>query len=62
MTNYASNTRNYYLRMPRELHDQAMMSSLLNRRTLKDEILLALTEHLQRQKAQVEAEEKVVVS
>jgi len=52
MTNQLSDIRNYYLRMPKELHDKVMMISLLNRRTLKEEILLALEEHVEKQEEQ----------
>lgn len=61
MTN-SSDTCSYFLRMPRKLHDRARICGVLQGRTLKDVILVALTEHLEKQKKQIEAAEKEVVS
>jgi hypothetical protein len=61
-TNFASDTRSYYLRMPRKLHDKAVILSMLSGSTLKDTIIVALTEHLEKQKKQIEAAEKEALS
>ena len=45
MASQSSDIRNCYIRMPREVHMQLMISSVLNKRSFNEEMVLAATEY-----------------